>query len=649
MATAAAAEADRAARQQGRRKSGASDPTAQPASDSASAPDGRRSGSGSGGADAGYESGGVRDRAHSGTIDRDTAAGSGSDSGTAGSSGGSRSSGGSSGSSTGDSSSPSAAPGGEEEPKSTKGSVSVGASSAVSRSLVGQLLALWFRVPVKLFRPTRVDFMLLPRALHGGAAGEATAAAATAGASTAASTASAGGAGGAVAKTSASATSAASAAGSRIKTGANRAVQGVGEIAAYAIPTQFQAPPVAVSAAHAVTGNANAVEAVGAAGLRAWRSYVSQSGPVVLARTIRAQGWKFVPDYILPPLLANSLIGVVLYTTYIETLGLLHPPSRKNPNDPRPPPPFATTFQAGAVAGLAQSIVSQPVDALKVRFEVGRMLHGEYRSLWHYAATTVQQVGVKPLFGGFALGATKELWAMGVFFATFETVKNQWQNKVLAILYGTYHLPLLGPMQVLRGEREHRAVRRSGLYSQHDGVHADDNWRYGDNDAQIREAAEGGKHGARHDASPSAQRKSIRVADIDGNTGKIGGGGVDDRLRPHWIFAPAFLLLAGLSASFAHTAVYYPLSKVQAVHLTRLECVDYRDRYDAAFRRSAAAKVYWREYKRTLQECGRKAKAHGGWTKWLGRGFLNTAVRSSPSTAVGLIIFELFRTHLIEG
>ncbi|BFZ56104.1 hypothetical protein PYCC9005_003146 [Savitreella phatthalungensis] len=448
---------------------------------------------------------------------------------------------------------------------SNSGSVSVGASSAVSRSLVGQILALWFRVPVKLFRPTRVDFMILPRALHS-----------------------------------------AGMPGIGDTTGSVPLVKQLAA-ASHTIPA---VAPTTVPPAPQLSGGA--IESWGNYGVRAWRNYVVSSGPVVLTQTIRKHGWRFVPDYILPPLLANSLIGIVLYTTYIETLGILHPPSRRNPNDPTPPPPFTTTLKAGAVAGLAQSVVSQPVDALKVRFEVSRMLHGDYRSMWHYCVQTIREVGVKPLFGGFLLGATKDTLAMGFFFATFEVVKNQWQDTCLRILYGTHHLPLLGPMQVLRGYREeHRAVHRSGLYMEHQHAHEDDSTK--------------------------------QQVDTQGLFGHI-----DERTRPHWIFSPAFLLLAGLSASFAHTAVHFPMSKLQEVHLTRLECADYRQRYDKQFARRFAAAVYVDEYRKTYAECARKASRAGGWMPFLTRGFWQTALRSSPATAVGLVIFELFRTHLIE-
>lgn len=57
--------------------------------------------------------------------------------------------------------------------------------------------------------------------------------------------------------------------------------------------------------------------------------------------------WNFIPRHILPPLLANTLIGTVLYTTYIATLPVFHPPSAFQLHRPFPPPPYTSVFMAG--------------------------------------------------------------------------------------------------------------------------------------------------------------------------------------------------------------------------------------------------------------------------------------------------------------
>lgn len=229
--------------------------------------------------------------------------------------------------------------------RDAKQSVSIGGASAVTRSLVGQFLAVWFRVPIKLFRPTRIDYMIIPRAIN---------------------------------------------------------------------------PRILKGEAWS------------------WRT----SSPMLLASAVRQHGWGFIGGFVVPPLLANSVIGIVLYTTYVESLQLLHPPSAQNLHRAILPPPFEITYKAGAFAGFAQALVSQPIDALTVRFEVNRMLEGRYPSMWHYCVATLRETGLKPVFGGFLLSAVKESLAMGAFFGTFEFVKNQGYYAFLSLFYGRSHLSL---------------------------------------------------------------------------------------------------------------------------------------------------------------------------------------------------------------
>lgn len=40
----------------------------------------------------------------------------------------------------------------------------------------------------------------------------------------------------------------------------------------------------------------------------------------MLVNVIRKEGWKFIPDQVLPPLVANLITGVILYGTYLTAL-----------------------------------------------------------------------------------------------------------------------------------------------------------------------------------------------------------------------------------------------------------------------------------------------------------------------------------------
>lgn len=67
----------------------------------------------------------------------------------------------------------------------------------------------------------------------------------------------------------------------------------------------------------------------------------------MITNAVKAQGWKFIPRHLMPPLIANTFVGTVLYTTYIGTLPLFHPASHFQLHRTFPPPPFSAVFMAG--------------------------------------------------------------------------------------------------------------------------------------------------------------------------------------------------------------------------------------------------------------------------------------------------------------
>ncbi|KAG9292950.1 hypothetical protein G9A89_016312 [Geosiphon pyriformis] len=52
-----------------------------------------------------------------------------------------------------------------EKKQNAKTAASIGAPAAIARSIVLQGLALWYRTPIKLFRPLRVDYLVMARAI----------------------------------------------------------------------------------------------------------------------------------------------------------------------------------------------------------------------------------------------------------------------------------------------------------------------------------------------------------------------------------------------------------------------------------------------------------------------------------------------------
>ena len=137
-------------------------------------------------------------------------------------------------------------------------------------------------------------------------------------------------------------------------------------------------------------------------------------------------------------MLANTAIGAVLYTTYLNTLGYLHEPSSRATKRVYPPPPLATAFQAGFIAGSVQSLIAAPLDALQVRFHAKEMMEGKWGSMWQYARFETREIGVRGVFAGWTLSFVRDSIGFGAFFAAFEYVKGQMFYSFVSNFYGLY-------------------------------------------------------------------------------------------------------------------------------------------------------------------------------------------------------------------
>ncbi|KAI9026576.1 mitochondrial carrier domain-containing protein [Phycomyces nitens] len=212
--------------------------------------------------------------------------------------------------------------------------------------------------------------------------------------------------------------------------------------------------------------------------------------------------WSFIPRHIFPPLIANTVIGTVLYTTYIATLPLFHPPSTFQLHRPFPPPPFSAVFAAGCLAGAAQSIVAAPLDSLKVRFEVSDLLEGKHKSMYQFAKSTLKELGVASAYRGFTLTLMRDSLSCGLFFATFEWVK---QQGYYYYLDGIYDLKV----------DSHKSL----------------------NDLDCRWDTED------EDEVELAPRPE----------------------QPPWMLEPMFVILAGATAAVAYQTIEHPLSKIHSI------------------------------------------------------------------------------------
>ena len=336
--------------------------------------------------------------------------------------------------------------------------------------------------------------------------------------------------------------------------------------------------------------------------------WMRSTTPGVLTSAVKHHGWGVIPQQVLPPLIANVSVGAVLYTSYLQILGHLHEDSGKASKRVYPPPDPRHTFTAGLLAGSLQSVVAAPLDAIQARFDHRDMMpangKGRPMSMWTFSAEKLREIGLKGIFAGWGLSFLKDGFGSAIFFSTFEYVKAQGYYRFVTWYYGALSEDIVDLLALKRSSpQDKKAVAES--------------------------------------AEASNKFKMPRV------------------IKPHYAMEPAFLLLAGISASFTQQILLHPLSHIQVKHWDHLEELDERA---ARMRASAAAnpdqprrrwrmlRAYYHAYQETWAQCVAEAKAEGlGLTRLLYRGFWWNTIRNVPSTSAGLIIFELVRRKYGSG
>ena len=131
-------------------------------------------------------------------------------------------------------------------------------------------------------------------------------------------------------------------------------------------------------------------------------------------------------------------MGAILYTTYLQTLGIVHEPASRPSKRIFPPASITATAKAGFVAGGVQSVVAAPLDALQARFQTNDLLEGQYKNMWSYARKKLAEIGPRGVLAGWSLSFVKDSLGFAAFFATFEMVKSQAYYSFVRKWYGDY-------------------------------------------------------------------------------------------------------------------------------------------------------------------------------------------------------------------
>jgi hypothetical protein len=153
------------------------------------------------------------------------------------------------------------------------------------------------------------------------------------------------------------------------------------------------------------------------------------TSPAMLAHAVKNHGWSFLPNQVLPPMVANTMVGAVLYAGYLQTLATIHEPSALSTKRVYPPPSFGITFSAGFIAGSLQSVLAAPVDALQVRFQATELMQGKYKHMWQYAYVKTREIGARGVFAGWSLSFLK---GTGILLLCQQLLWGIWKSVLLA-------------------------------------------------------------------------------------------------------------------------------------------------------------------------------------------------------------------------
>ncbi|KAJ1654505.1 hypothetical protein IWQ61_005578 [Dispira simplex] len=92
---------------------------------------------------------------------------------------------------------------------------------------------------------------------------------------------------------------------------------------------------------------------------------------------------------------------------------------------------------AGGIAGFTQAWVATPFDNLTARFQIADLISGKYPSMMYFVRTSVQSTGILSLWKGAGFTVTKDTLGFAFFFGTFEGTKQWLYNWVLHTFYST--------------------------------------------------------------------------------------------------------------------------------------------------------------------------------------------------------------------
>ena len=140
-----------------------------------------------------------------------------------------------------------------------------------------------------------------------------------------------------------------------------------------------------------------------------------------LRKLVRRDGWRqFVPHHVLPPLLANGVLGFTLFSSYAS---VKHRITREDS-------PAGTALVSGAVAGICHSTLASPIDYIRLRYDTRMMAKKggpQVRSVLSYVLDEVSSwKSIRKTYTGHPITMTRDTVGYAAFFFCFDTWRHHW-------------------------------------------------------------------------------------------------------------------------------------------------------------------------------------------------------------------------------
>jgi solute carrier family 25 carnitine/acylcarnitine transporter 20/29 len=98
-------------------------------------------------------------------------------------------------------------------------------------------------------------------------------------------------------------------------------------------------------------------------------------------------------------------------------------------SDPKQSLSLSQLFLSGAASGIANSVLSGPIEHVRTRLQVQSGPVKAYNGPWDFIKKAYAQNGIAGIYKGQGITLMREFWGYGIYFATYEALMQRTMEK----------------------------------------------------------------------------------------------------------------------------------------------------------------------------------------------------------------------------